>query len=266
MKKAVRTFARALFTRIRIRGRHRFADIVGPRLAPAGIELIDLNGIAFPVDHTLAPYRHVYYGIYEEENVRLLKSLVRPGDICIDAGANIGYLTSVLAGSVGRTGRVYAFEPSRSCLDTLAFLDLVENVEVLPDAIGAHGGTATFVDTERAVTMGYAFLAELRGDPGDGTRYDVRVRTVDEFCAERGQLHLRLLKLDIEGAELSALQGAAGMLEGRAIDYLLIEASFGEHAEERHRDAGIAELLGNAGYSAIATHGRDVFWSSPRAN
>lgn len=118
--------------RLPVRGRFRFADVIGRRLAPAGVETIDLDGIPFPVDHSLAPYRYAYYGVYEEDNVRLARKLVRPGDTVIDAGAKIGYLTTVFAALVGPNGRVFAFEPSRNCSALLSFLDLIPNVEVSP--------------------------------------------------------------------------------------------------------------------------------------
>lgn len=261
----MRRAARTAFTRLPVRGRFRFADVVGQRLAPDGIERIQIGGIPFPVDHSLAPYRYAYYGIYEEDNVRLARKLVRPGDTVIDAGANIGYLTTVFAALVGPDGRVLAFEPSRNCTALLSFLEPVPNVEVRFEAVGSETGTAQFYDTDRAVTMGYAYLAELRGDPGDSTRYDVRVRSLDEFCAERGVEHVRLLKLDVEGAELAALRGSARLLGGRAVDYVLLESSYGGSDEERSKDAEVDALLSSYGYRVIARHGRDAFWRSPEA-
>lgn len=263
MKTLVRRLSRFVFQRFRVRGRHRFADRVGPRIAPREIEIVDIGGIRFPVNHAFSVYRHAYYGIYEEDNVRFLRSLARSGDVCIDAGANIGYLTSVLAASIGPTGRVFAFEPSRSCLRALEFLDEVPNVEVLPDALGAAGGVVAFFDTERAITKGYAFVADLRDDPGDAIRYDVMMRSLDDFCTERSISHVRLLKLDIEGSELAALRGAAGLLQDRAIDYILLEMSFRSTSDEEERDSQITHLLGAAGYTKVARHGRDEFWKSP---
>lgn len=266
MKRFIRSLIRTVFLRVRVRGRHRVSDIVGPWLAPKGIEVIDLGGIPFPVDHSISPYRHVFYGLYEEDNVDLLRSLINQGDICIDAGANIGYITSVLSASAGPDGRVFAFEPSRSCLARLGFLESVSNVELLPDAIGACEGTAEFYDTERAVTKGYAFLADLRDDPGDAIRYDVRLRSLDAFSLQRGLTRVRVLKLDIEGAELAALEGAANLLARHAIDYILLEHSFGDYAEERQRDSDIRSLLASHCYRLVAAHGRDSFWKSPEAS
>lgn len=262
-KGVARRAARATFTRVALQGRFRFADVVGRRLAPPDIEPIVIGGIRFPVDHSLTPYRYAYYGVYEEDNVKLIRSLLRPGDTTIDAGANIGYLTTVCAALVGPDGRVFAFEPSRNCMALLSFLEPVPNVEVRFEAVGAETGTAQFYDTDRAVTMGYAYLAELRGDPGDSIQYEVRVRSLDEFCEERGVDHVRLLKLDVEGAELVALRGSARLLETRAIDYVLLESSYGASDEERSNDAEIDALLSSHGYRVVARHGRDAFWRSP---
>jgi FkbM family methyltransferase len=266
MKRMLRRVARGLFARVRVRGRHRFADVVGRYLAPSGIEIVDLNEVKFPVDHSIAVYRYVYYGLYEEDNVRLAGSLLRPGDVCIDAGANIGYLTSVFAGHVGEEGRVFAFEPSRRCVRSLSFLTDVQNVELFAEAVGAQEGVAGFYDTERAVTKGYSFLAELRPDPGDADHYEVSVRALDDFCRQRRIGKVRLLKLDVEGAELAALRGANGLLAEARIDYVLVESSYSESEAERTRDDEIAGLLDDHGYRAIARHGRDTFWQSPAAS
>ena len=58
-------------------------------------------------------------GQYEPRSVELLKSIIRPGMKCIDAGAHIGFYTCLMASLVGKTGKVYAFEPMPSHFELL---------------------------------------------------------------------------------------------------------------------------------------------------
>lgn len=64
------------------------------------------------LDHTLFFHRAIYYGLYEESLVNFLKTRLRPGNIVLEPGANIGYISAVCVGLVGSTGHVHSFEPS----------------------------------------------------------------------------------------------------------------------------------------------------------
>ena len=55
--------------------------------------------------------RYMYTGSYEIETYLALKKFLKPGDTFIDIGGNIGYITALAAGIVGKTGEVHAFEP-----------------------------------------------------------------------------------------------------------------------------------------------------------
>ena len=52
------------------------------------------------------------YGDRADPDLDLLRCLLRPGDVCVDGGANVGLFTLVAAAKVGPTGKVVAFEPS----------------------------------------------------------------------------------------------------------------------------------------------------------
>lgn len=246
----LRKGARLVFLKAPLKGMHRFARVVGPRLAPSEeVEHVRIGKVAFPIDHSSDTHRYIYYGAYEQETVRHMRKVLRAGDVSIDAGANIGYITAEMAAAVGPTGRVYAFEPSRTCLDILAsFLPKAGNVELVPAAVSARTATGVFFDTSRITTSGYGVLGEV-SQPADATPYDVPTWALDEFCAERGVEHVRYLKLDVEGSELAALHGARTLLLERRIDVVHVEVSFAESAEARTADAAVAELLATAGYA-----------------
>jgi len=248
LRTPLRRIARHILVRLPVRGKHRFARVVGPLLAPPGIEVIRIGPIAFPVDHRVDTYRYIYYGAYEANTVRHMRRVLRPGDVCIDAGANIGYISAQMAARVGPAGRVYAFEPSRTCTEILSsFFPQAENVEVVAAAVSSQTGTSAFHDTDRIITLGYGVLGD-RADQPDGASYDVQTWALDDFCAQHGVEQVRYLKLDIEGSELAALNGARTLLQERRIDFVHVEISFAEFEGARARDAAIAERLATAGY------------------
>jgi len=69
-----------------------------------------INGVWFRFDFDLDPrIKKMYLGEYETETVETMKKLLRQGDVFIDVGANIGFLSAVAAGLVG--GQIHSFEP-----------------------------------------------------------------------------------------------------------------------------------------------------------
>ena len=69
------------------------------------------NGSRFVCDLRTGYDRSVYLGAEEVVEQRLLSYLLRPGDVFVDCGANIGLHTILAASLVGSGGHVFAFEP-----------------------------------------------------------------------------------------------------------------------------------------------------------
>jgi len=68
--------------------------------------------VRFECDFDLDPkVRDMYFGAYEPDEVAVVRRILKPGDVCVDAGANIGFFTAVAASRVGARGAVIAFEP-----------------------------------------------------------------------------------------------------------------------------------------------------------
>ena len=87
----------------------------------------------------------ITYGIYEEEVVPLMESLIRPGDTVVDVGANIGCHTLRMSRLVGPMGKVLAFEPDPQNLKLLREnlgKNNCTNVDVFPFALGDRNYTA----------------------------------------------------------------------------------------------------------------------------
>jgi hypothetical protein len=77
---------------------------------------------AYPIDRYI-----MELGTWELHVVHLIHRFVKPGDVCVDVGANAGYHTLPMAGAVGAKGCVYAFEPN-----DITYTKLIENLELNP--------------------------------------------------------------------------------------------------------------------------------------
>jgi FkbM family methyltransferase len=171
------------------------------------------------------------YSAFREalETLETLKALdptetKRPGVTALDVGANVGAYSILLGQWAGPSGKVFAFEPAPEVFEGLArhvaLNGLAGRVEPIRSAVGAEVGTARLLI---AGTGGESRLViPTPGTPGTdvGAMIDVRVTTIDAFCAERG-LSPDFIKVDVEGFELSVLQGARDTIRRRGRDLAL---------------------------------------------
>jgi FkbM family methyltransferase len=158
-------------------------------------------------------------GLYDLTVSEALWRLCDEGDLTVDAGANIGHMTSILARRCGPRGRVLAFEPH-----PILYAELEQNavawkgVSVVelrqtalcnqagrgvlfePDSFACNRGTAQVVTS----TKGQVRLAPLDAEVPFGVR-------------------IGLLKIDVEGSELNVLEGAARLLDAGLIRDIVFE-------------------------------------------
>jgi FkbM family methyltransferase len=182
-----------------------------------------------------------WLGTYEYTKQRLFARTVRDGMVVFDIGANVGLYTLVAAVHAGGRGRVYAFEPLPRNLALLRrHLELngVGNVEVVDAAVSNHSGTARFE------ALGHPSLGRL----GPTGQLQIRTVTLDELVFEQGFAAPDVMKLDIEGGERDALDGARRLLTER--HPLVFLAT---HGSRRHAEC--SELLTGLGYSLSGVGG-----------
>ena len=185
------------------------------------------------------------YGGWEPEVLAVLVGRLLPGGVVYDLGANYGLHTLLMARLVGPAGRVFAFEPIdriRAELARNVSLNGFSQVEVVPLAVsdrcgpasmfgGAHDGAGLIDSVDRG----------NKQVDHTGTISAVVLTTLDAFVAA-GHPPPAFIKMDIEGAEGSAVLGAKRVLaEHRPV--LLIEL----HSPEQ--DVAVAVALGRLGYT-----------------
>ena len=149
----------------------------------------------------------VYFNMVEPEQTAVFSTALKPGQVFFDIGANVGYYTVLGSRLVGLTGRVIAFEP---VLRNLAYLyrhillNGAGNVTVVPAACADAMSIALFAAGEDFAT------GRLR-DEKSGSTFPVPVVSVDDVIRHVG-ISPDVMKIDVEGAELSVLKGAQGAL------------------------------------------------------
>jgi FkbM family methyltransferase len=184
-----------------------------------------------------------WVGTYEAPKATALAARVSPGMTVWDVGANAGYYTLLFSRAVGPRGCVVAFEPFAENADNL--LRHVEwnesrNVKLVQAAVAAKAGLAGFEVGSGSNSVGH--LSECERN------YLVPTVSLDE-CVQKGALPFPdIVKMDIEGAEVSALEGASDILKTKRTTWYI--SLHGDSARE-----GCASILVRAGYRLSAIDG-----------
>jgi FkbM family methyltransferase len=197
------------------------ADFLFGLLYPYG-DVIEIEGSKMHVNiheksHSMRSTFRAYAlnRVHEEVTTVLFKKNVKEGDTVVDLGANIGYFTLLSAKLVGKTGRVYSFEPETvnyNYLKKNIELNGYDHVSVFQKAVGEEPGTVKLYicsyDTGHHTINQYDGIEDYKPDLSDGSKEYIEVEkvTLDGFFKDKDR-PVNVIKMDIEGAELLALSG-----------------------------------------------------------
>lgn len=177
------------------------------------------HGFALRLDLGQFVDRTIYCtGGWEPLETQVILAALKPGDTFVDVGANIGFFSLLALQRVGATGRVHAIEATPSTADLLAAniaRNAADSIHVHRCAAGDHDGAVTMV-VHDAGNIGSNHVSF------DGAGAAIPLRRLDQLLS--GEV-IRLIKLDIEGAEAMALRGASALLDGNPAPALLFEFS-----------------------------------------
>ena len=164
-------------------------------------------------------------GAWWEAELELLPLALRAGETAVDVGANYGLYAYHLSRAVGRSGKVWSFEPIPFTARTFRLIQRAlgfgNNVELVAKGCGEKAGQISFtvpVMKSGAISAGLVHMGRNDDRPGKEkhAKYETRevvcdVVTLDEVL--RDAHDVALLKCDIEGADLFAMRGARATLE-----------------------------------------------------
>jgi FkbM family methyltransferase len=167
-------------------------------------------------------------GIWEPHVTALFRSLLAPGDVCVDVGANIGYFTLLAARLVGPEGHVYALEPAPATFAALVSsveLNGFSNITTLCVAAGEAPGEAVLEDRDQSVLS--AIRVEGKQATEGARTLTVPVQPVASVIRPCDLPRLRLVKVDVEGYELEVLRGLQAVFEHGSRPSVLVELHAG---------------------------------------
>ena len=185
-------------------------------------------------------------GCCEPEVVHLFRRVLRPGDFAIDGGTSVGFMTMVMSRLVGDQGHVEAFEPSTINFKKVRAnveLNKVENVTVVNRALWSEEMSLTLY---QGIDSGFSSLTPFSESL---SHIPVNGLTLDKWCGSYDQAP-RLLKLDIEGAELHALIGAGDMLT-RGIGFVVCEMNLPALERFGTSQMDLRDYMAGKGYSTF---------------
>jgi FkbM family methyltransferase len=186
-------------------------------------------------------------GDFEPYVRQAIQKRLKPGDVFVDVGANVGFYTLCAAKIVGTTGKVFAFEPAPETMNALRTnisLNEAGNVEAAQVALSDNAGMSKlYVDT--AHNSG---ATSMRPSPNASQEITITLDTYDNYANRHGIPAPALVKIDVEGAECLVLKGMPKLLAQRPA--MIIEISEFSLTQLGSSKEELFSILGRNGYGA----------------
>jgi FkbM family methyltransferase len=165
-------------------------------------------------------------GIYDLAVSEALWRLTEPGDWCMDIGTNIGYMTSLLAAKAQPSGKVFSFEPHPVIFGrfqaNLKSMAKSHYAPIQPNqiAVGTTDGKTNLVEPDEfEINEG---VAKLANNESEGTKsFPVSISRLDTLFS--GNEKFGVVKVDVEGFEISVFRGAEQLLAKHKIRDIVFE-------------------------------------------
>jgi FkbM family methyltransferase len=184
------------------------------------------------------------YGEYGHDEVDLFRQVVKPGMAVVEAGANIGAHSVMLARACA-PGPLIAFEPQQRVFQLLCanlVMNGVINALAFPDAVGAAAGTASMPEIDYGSSYNFGSVSIRTTDPSAavdwGGGQPTRVVAIDDLSLPACDF----LKIDVEGFEAAVLEGARQTI-ARCRPLLYVEN------DRASQQAALIALIAGLGYT-----------------
>jgi FkbM family methyltransferase len=197
-----------------------FHKLAGFALADgSGAYLFDVKGHKMYI-----PTENIGCGMapFEPETTAIFLSLITDGDVVVDLGAHVGYYTLLAARRVGPEGRVFAFEPHPDIFHLLVKnidSNFYSNVTPVQKAVSNETGEAELFLQGTSTSL-------FRKSENSNKSVLVQTTSLDEYfqtIEQRLRSRIKLIKMDIEGAELQAMLGMRQIISENAEIAIILE-------------------------------------------
>lgn len=205
----------------------------------------------------LNSFKHKGYWFFgkdrEKCTMEAFKKFVSEGDTVLELGGHIGFITQYFSKLVGESGNVIVFEPGRN---NWPYIDKntasKSNIKVEKIAVSNESGVATFFEDNisgqnNSLLPDYkeaVYVASTHAIKLEKREFEVTIITIDDYV-QQNKIDPSFIKIDIEGNELNALNGA--LITLKKINALMVEVT------ENHE--GVSRLLKESGFELYDERG-----------
>lgn len=161
----------------------------------------------------------VYTKLPEYYDMKFMIKIINKNDIFVDVGAGIGDY-SIIAASIIDKGKVYAFEPDQRArkifIENITLNKMKNKIQVEGQIVSDKEGHEYF-KSEKQSEISHISLSDR------GT--SIKSLTLDKYLKKYNIKRIKLIKIDVEGAELKVLKGLENIITTHAIDSLIVEVN-----------------------------------------
>jgi len=200
--------------------------------------------------------KHIYIeGIYEPDCTYLFNKLLNAGDCVLDVGANIGYFTLLASKLVGLEGKVFAFEALPQIMQVLeknVKLNSLSNVVCYETAVSDKCGLVEFYASS-IDNLGLSSMRNIKQT--SAVRSEIPSVTIDSIITNLPSV--KLVKIDVEGAEFKVLEGMKELIK-RDKPYIILEVTDEFLRQMDSSTKMIAEIFFIEGYKLFHFVAKDL--------
>ena len=177
------------------------------------------------------PLYNLSYSKFKAKNdkteIELLRKIIKPGDSILDIGSNIGFYAKILSSFTGETGKVYCFEP-----DSTNFKYLKNNTQGINNIVLFNNAVSDKADILK-VYKSKLLNVDHRTYPVNNydTVEEIASVSIDELLKNQTISKVDVIKIDIQGYELTAFNGMKDLLSSN--QHLKIIAEYWPHGFKR---------------------------------
>ncbi len=172
--------------------------------------------------------------LYESDVSGVMCRLIRPGDLVVDVGANIGFHSFLMAALVEENGKVMAYEPASEVInewESNKKLNKSKNVSVSQKLLSDKSGdTVDFHFSQDDSGTSYALKNQGKDEPA---MISMVTSCLDDELTDN--VPIKLIKIDVEGFEGHILRGASKLLSEDRVKYWVVE--YAPHCLARNGDS-----------------------------